>query len=70
MQDWEMPEADQERYLDQAFAIAQIIQDKIIEISFELPKEDKERCLMAREDRAAECASSGGGFGSGGGASS
>ena len=51
MQAWEMPEADQERYLDQAFAIAQIIQDKIIEISFELPKEDRERRLMAREDR-------------------
>ena len=47
MQDVVMSETDKERYLEQAFAIAQVIKEKVIELS----KEGRERRLMAREDQ-------------------
>ena len=46
MQDVVMSAADKELYLDQAFAIAEIIKEKVVELS----KEGREQRLMARED--------------------
>ncbi|HLB94224.1 MAG TPA: ankyrin repeat domain-containing protein [Candidatus Babeliales bacterium] len=46
MQDVVMSDAAKERYLDQAFAIAEIIKEKVVELS----KEGREQRLMARED--------------------